>query len=180
MLYVLQMALYCLLFVVLVKCAAGNSGLNCLYFYPKAYIDEAQKRGIADKDAVMKKGTRFMVPFCIVMLAALVAILSLWNRVTDFWTAYVQSYLFLVVMNWFDGIVIDRLWVGHGKIWVIEGDGGRPLREAVEGSPDKAGVGYGIVSGHCPRRGRPCGAGRAYKVLSAEKSNREGRKAAWI
>ena len=30
MLYVLQMALYCLLFVVLVKCAAGNSGLNCL------------------------------------------------------------------------------------------------------------------------------------------------------
>ena len=119
MLYVLQMALYCLLFVVLVKCAAGNSGLNCLYFYPKAYIDEAQKRGIADKDAVMKKGTRFMVPFCIVMLAALVAILSLWNRVTDFWTAYVQSYLFLVVMNWFDGLVIDMLWVGHSKFWAI-------------------------------------------------------------
>ena len=121
MLYVLQMALYCLLFVVLVKCAAGNSGLNCLYFYPKAYIDEAQKRGIADKDAVMKKGTRFMVPFCIVMLAALVAILSLWNRVTDFWTAYVQSYLFLVVMNWFDGIVIDTIWVRRGKIWKIDG-----------------------------------------------------------
>lgn len=60
------------------------------------------------------------------MLAALVAILSLWNRVTDFWTAYVQSYLFLVVMNWFDGIVIDRLWVGHGKIWVIEGMEGVP------------------------------------------------------
>lgn len=34
--YVLQMALYCFLFIVLVKCAAGNSGLNCLYFYPKA------------------------------------------------------------------------------------------------------------------------------------------------
>ena len=76
MLYVLQMALYCLLFVVLVKCAAGNSGLNCLYFYPKAYIDEAQKRGIADKDAVMKKGTRFMVPFCIIMLVVLVLIIA--------------------------------------------------------------------------------------------------------
>lgn len=22
-------------------------------------------------------------------------------------------------MNWFDGIVIDRLWVGHSKLWVI-------------------------------------------------------------
>ena len=180
MLYVLQMALYCLLFVVLVKCAAGNSGLNCLYFYPKAYIDEAQKRGIADKDAVMKKGTRFMVPFCIVMLAALVAILSLWNRVTDFWTAYVQSYLFLVVMNWFDGIVIEQTVGRPWKDLGHRGDGGRSLSEALEGSPDKAGVGYGIVSGHCPRRGRPCGAGRTHLVLSAEKSNREGRKAAWI
>lgn len=117
--YVLQMALYCFLFIVLVKCAAGNSGLNCLHFYPKAYIDEAQKRGIADKDATMKKGTRFMVPFCIVMVAVLVVIISLWNRVTDFWAAYVQSLLFLVVMNWFDGIVLDRLWVGHGNLWVI-------------------------------------------------------------
>ena len=59
--YVLQMALYCLLFIVLVKCAAGNSGLNCLYFYPKAYIDEAQKRGIADKDATMKKDRKSVV-----------------------------------------------------------------------------------------------------------------------
>lgn len=24
-------------------------------------------------------------------------------------------------MNWFDGIVIDRLWVGHSKIWIIPG-----------------------------------------------------------
>ena len=121
MLYVLQMALYCLLFVVLVKCAAGNSGLNCLYFYPKAYIDEAQKRGIADKDAVMKKGTRFMVPFCIIMLVVLVLIIAVWNRVTTFTAAYWQAVLFLVVMNWFDGICMDLVWVAHGKEWAIPG-----------------------------------------------------------
>jgi hypothetical protein len=23
-------------------------------------------------------------------------------------------------MNWYDGIVIDRLWVGHSKFWVIK------------------------------------------------------------
>ena len=42
----LQLALYCLLFVVLVKCAAGNSGLNCLYFYPKEYVEKAERRGL--------------------------------------------------------------------------------------------------------------------------------------
>ncbi len=39
----------------------------------------------------------------------------------DFKTAYWQSLLFLEVMNWYDGIVIDRLWVGHSKFWVLPG-----------------------------------------------------------
>ena len=29
--------------------------------------------------------------------------------------------LFLEVVNWFDGIVIDELWVGHSKFWIIPG-----------------------------------------------------------
>lgn len=41
---VLQTILYCLLYILLVKCAVKNSGLNCLYFYPEEYIDEAQPR----------------------------------------------------------------------------------------------------------------------------------------
>ena len=122
----LELVLYCLLFFSLVKGAARNSGRNCLYFYSKEYLDEAQKRGIADKESTMKKGKRFMISFCIVMFVVLVLIFSVWNHVTDFKTAYLQAYLFLVVMNWFDGIIIDRLWVGHSKIWAIEGMEGVP------------------------------------------------------
>lgn len=44
----------------------------------------------------------------------------------DFKTAYLQACLFLVVMNWFDGIVIDRLWVEHSRIWHIDGMEGIP------------------------------------------------------
>lgn len=43
----LQLVLYCLLFALLVKVAVKDSGRNCLYFYPKEYIDEAQRRGLA-------------------------------------------------------------------------------------------------------------------------------------
>mgnify|MGYP004483591959 FL=1 len=47
-----------------------------------------------------------MIPFCIVMLVVLVMIIAIWDHVTDFKTAYLQSYAFLlVVMNWFDDIV---------------------------------------------------------------------------
>lgn len=122
----LQIILFCLLYISMVKYAAGNSGLNCLYFYPEEYIEEAQKRGIADKEATMKKGKHFMIPFCVIILIALILIISAWNHVTDFKTAYIQAVIFLVIVNWFDGIVIDQLWVGHSKLWMIEGMEGVP------------------------------------------------------
>lgn len=105
MLFCLQIALYCLLFFLLVKCAVKNDGRKGLYFYPTAYIDEAQRRGLAEHGDVMRRGKRFMIPFR---------------------AAYAQTAVFLVVMNWFDGIVIDRLWVGRSKIWRIEGMEGVP------------------------------------------------------
>lgn len=103
-----------------------NDGRNCLYFYPTAYIDEAQRRGLAEHGDVMRRGKRFMIPFCAVMLIALVLIVGVWNRASTFRAAYAQTAVFLVVMNWFDGIIIDRLWVGRSKIWRIEGMEGVP------------------------------------------------------
>ena len=127
MLLLFQLILYCLLFLALVKYAVKDSGRNCLYFYPQEFLDEAQRRGIiADKDTEMRKGKRFMTVFCLVIFAALLAIIAGWNRVTDLKTAYWQAYLFLVVMNWFDGIMLDRVWVGHSKIWEIKGMEGIP------------------------------------------------------
>lgn len=122
----IQIVMFCLLYILMVKFAVKDSGRNCLYFYPQEYLAEAKKRGIADPDAVMKQGKRFMIPFCIILLVALLLILALWNRVTDFKTAYLQAALLLVVVNWFDALVIDRLWVGHSKIWRIEGMEGVP------------------------------------------------------
>ena len=85
-----------------------------------------ESRGLADKAAVMKQGKRFMTSFCLLIFAAPILIISLWNRVADFRTAYFQAALFLTVVNWFDGIVIDRLWVGRSKIWAIPGMEGVP------------------------------------------------------
>ncbi len=126
MLILVQLVLYCLLYILLVKCAVRDSGRNCLYFYPKEYIEEAERRGIADQETTMKKGKRFMIPFCIIIFVALILIISAWNHVTDFKTAYIQAALFLVVVNWFDAFVIDWLWVGHSKIWIIRGMEGIP------------------------------------------------------
>ena len=62
-----------------------------------------------------------MTAFFAVMAAALILIIRVWNGVHSFWPAYLQALLFLEVMNWYDGIVIDRLWVGHSRFWIIPG-----------------------------------------------------------
>lgn len=126
MLLLLQIILCCLLYLALVKCAVRDSGRNCLYFYPDAYLDEAQRRGIADKTEELRKGKRFMTFFCLVIFVVLIAVIAEWNGVKDFKTASFETYLFLMVVNWFDGFVIDLLWVGHSKIWRIEGMEGAP------------------------------------------------------
>ena len=76
---------------------------------------------VTDQETVAKKRKVFMIAFFAVMAAALILIIRVWNGIQSFWAAYWQALLFLEVMNWYDGIVIDRLWVGHSRFWVIPG-----------------------------------------------------------
>lgn len=118
---ILQLILYCALFTLMVKLAMGNNAVNGLYFYPAPVRERVWALGLTDRETVARKRKRFMIPFFLVMLAALLVIIAAWNRVSGFWPAYGQALLFLEVMNWYDGIVIDRLWVGHSRFWVIPG-----------------------------------------------------------
>jgi len=118
---ILQLILFCTLFALMVKLGVGDNALNALYFYPKPVQERVYELGLTDRETMAQKRKRFMIPFLLVMLCALLLIIGLWNGVHDFWPAYWQALLFLEVMNWFDGIVIDRLWVGHSKLWVIPG-----------------------------------------------------------
>ena len=105
----------------MVRYSVRGGAINGLYFYPKAVQERAYKIGLTDRETVKKKRIRFMTLFYIVMLSALVLIIVVWNRVSDFKTAYLQALLFLEVMNIYDGIVIDKLWVGHSKFWILKG-----------------------------------------------------------
>ena len=118
---VLQLVLFCALFALMVKLAVRDNALNVLFFYPKPVQERVYQLVLTDRETVARKRMRFMIPFLLVLLAALLLIIGLWNGIHDFRPAYFQALLFLEVMNWFDGIVIDRLWVGHSKLWIIPG-----------------------------------------------------------
>ena len=118
---VLQLLLYCLLFTAMVRIAVIGGAVNGLYFYPQAVQNRAIALGLIDRETMNRKRRRFMIAFYLVMLVALVIIIGVWNRASAFGEAYWQALLFLEVMNVYDGIVIDKLWVGHSQFWVLPG-----------------------------------------------------------
>lgn len=121
MILIFQLILYCILFTGMVAFAVRGGAIDGLYFYPKQVQERAFEIGLTDRETMKTKKKRFMTLFYIVMLLALILIIGLWNGVGDFKPAYLQSLLFLEVMNWYDGIVIDKVWVGHSKFWVLPG-----------------------------------------------------------
>ena len=116
-----QLVLFCTAFTLLVKLGVGKRALNGLFFYPKPVQEKAYALGLASQVSVARRRKWFMPVFVLVMLAVLLLIIGLWNGIHEFRPAYLQALLFLEVMNWYDGIVIDRLWVGHSRFWVIPG-----------------------------------------------------------
>lgn len=121
MIIVVQLILYCLLFTAMVAYAVRGGAIDGIYFYPKPVQERAVEIGLTDRETIRSKKKKFMTLFYIVMLVALVLIIGVWNRAAEFKTAYLQALLFLEVMNWYDGIVIDKVWVGYSKFWIIPG-----------------------------------------------------------
>ena len=116
---ILQLVIYCLIFTLMVRYSVRGGAIDGLYFYPKAVQDRAIEIGLTTRDTMNRKRKVFMTEFYIVMLVTLVLIIGLWNRISDFKTAYLYALLFLEVMNWYDGIVIDEVWVRYSKFWVL-------------------------------------------------------------
>ena len=118
---IFQLILYCLIFTLMVKLSVLGGAVNGLFFYPKAVQKRAIELGLSDRATIDRKFKRFMTLFYLVMTVTLLMIIGVWNRVSDFKTAYIQALIFLEVMNIYDGVVIDKLWVGHSRFWVIPG-----------------------------------------------------------
>jgi hypothetical protein len=68
----------------MVRLAVGDHALHGLYFYPAPVRERVYALGLTDRGTVARKRKRFMIPFFLVMLAALLVILTVWNSVSGF------------------------------------------------------------------------------------------------
>ena len=132
MMILLQLLIYCLIFTMMVRYSVRGGAIDGLYFYPKPVQDRAIGIGLTTREIMNRKRKLFMTEFYIVMLVTLVLIIGLWNHISDFKAAYIYALLFLEVMNWYDGIVIDEVWVRYSKFWVLPGCEDMPYVQTIK------------------------------------------------
>jgi len=151
---ILQLVIYCLIFTMMVRFSVRGGAIDGLYFYPKAVQDRAIEIGLTTRETMNRKRKIFMTEFYLVMLVTLVLIIGLWNHISDFKTAYLYALLFLEVMNWYDGIVIDEVWVRYSKFWLLPGREDMPYVQTIRQMLKKRlfltliwGVGAAIIAG---------------------------------
>jgi hypothetical protein len=130
--FLIQVLIYLFFFTAAIAAVVANGPLGGIFFYPKLVQQRALELGLTDAATIRKRKKWFFTVLMIGIVALPVLFIGLWNQVTDVRTAYVQSLLLLEIMNWYDGIVMDRLWVGHSKFWVIQGCEDLPYAKSVK------------------------------------------------
>ena len=119
--FILQILIYLVLFMAAIKAVAGNNPVGCVFFYPKPVQQRVYDLGLTTPEIIRKRKTIFFTALLTGVPVLPVIFIGVWNGITDFRTAYVQALLFLEIMNWYDGIVVDRIWVKYSKFWIIKG-----------------------------------------------------------
>ena len=119
--YIIEIIIFLGLFTPFVRFYAIGGAINAVFFYPKKFQHIAIERGLTNEEYIKKRHNLFLSTFIPVILIILIIIIGVINKADTFKNAYLQSLLFLEIMNVFDGIVIDKIWVAYSKLWRIKG-----------------------------------------------------------
>ena len=76
---------------------------------------------LTTKEEAKRRKVIFFTILIIGIAVLPVIFIGLWSNISDFKTAFIHAIIFLEVMNWYDGIVVDEIWVRFSKFWVIKG-----------------------------------------------------------
>ena len=121
MVFFLQILIYLIFFTVTIKALVLNDPVIGIFFYPKEIQRCVFEMKLTTKEEAKRRKVIFFTILIIGIAVLPVIFIGLWSDISDFKTAFIHAIIFLEVMNWYDGIVVDEIWVRFSKFWVIKG-----------------------------------------------------------
>ena len=104
-------------------CALGIRGgaVGMVHLYDRKVQDRAVSLGLVTREGIRKRGAWFRL-LCLPMYIVWVLVSAYAvNGARGFFSGFWQMLVILSVMNLIDRLLIDELWVGHTKAWIIPG-----------------------------------------------------------
>lgn len=109
--------------LLMVICAIGirNGAVNMVHFYSEKVQQRCVELGLTTKEKIKRKAIMLKVVCLPLYIAYLWICVYVLNGSQGFLTVFWQSFVIIFTMNLIDRFIIDELWVGHTKAWIIHG-----------------------------------------------------------
>lgn len=104
-------------------CAVGirKGAVGMVHLYGPGVQERCVKNGLTTHARIKRNALLFKVLCLPVYVAYVLACVYAVNGARGFWPGFWQMLVILSVMNLIDRFLIDELWVGHTKAWMIPG-----------------------------------------------------------
>ncbi len=104
-------------------CCIGirNGAVALVHLYERDVQERAVELGLITNDKIRRNAMCFKLAGVAIYLIYPIVCVYWINGARGFWEGFWQITVILLIMGVFDRIVIDVIWVGHTKAWVIPG-----------------------------------------------------------
>lgn len=121
MVFVLQLFIYLIFFTACIKLLVLDNPVRGIFFYPKPIQQRVLEMGLTTEEEAKKRKRIFFTVLILGIVILPVVFIGCWSGISDFRIAFLRAVIFLEVMNWYDGIVVDEIWVRFDRFWIIKG-----------------------------------------------------------
>ncbi len=115
----IEAAVLCAVFFLLIFAFVFADRRGGLQWYPEEVQTAALQRGIISKDRLKIQNKLSKMLMLIVAAVIILGSVFCINEAKVWSEAFLQIYILCFIMNWFDGIVIDYVWVQKTTYWTI-------------------------------------------------------------
>lgn len=110
-------------FLLYLTCAVGirNGAVNMVFLYSEAVQERVVASGITTKEKILRSGKLFKTFGLLLCFGYTIICVFAVNGTRGFLPSLAEFSAILLIMGVFDRIVVDTIWVGHTKAWIIPG-----------------------------------------------------------
>ena len=110
-------------FLLFLVCAIGirKGAVGMVHLYDQKVQERVVKLGLTTGEKIRKRSVLFRSLCLPGYLIYVLICVYLVNGTRGFWPGFWQGFVILFIMNLIDRFLIDEVWVGHTKAWIIPG-----------------------------------------------------------